>query len=267
MSHREAVAAVEMVPSTGNGRRFAVRRRVRLGDASPEGRVRLDAIARYLQDVANDDARDAGAQGRELHGWVVRRTVIDVHEFPRYLAEIELTTWIGGLGAGWADRRTSVRDASGRSLVEASSLWVYVDTRTMRPQRLTPELRRLWGESAGQRKVRATTVLEPAAEGRGAVEAAWPMRRSDFDGFGHMNNAAYWEIVEEHLGEPVTVPLRCVVEHLDGVLPGEEVRVAADFADGMLLLRVDAAGTTKAMCCTAPLALDRSGEGDRRTSP
>ena len=40
------------------GRVFAVGRRVRLGDVSPKGRLRLDATARYLQDIANDDAVD-----------------------------------------------------------------------------------------------------------------------------------------------------------------------------------------------------------------
>ena len=40
---------------------YQASRRVRLGDASPRGRLRLDACARYLQDIANDDSRDAGS--------------------------------------------------------------------------------------------------------------------------------------------------------------------------------------------------------------
>ena len=46
---------------------------MRLGDVDPSGRLRLDAIARYLQDVASDDAADAGLDT----GWVARRTLIE----------------------------------------------------------------------------------------------------------------------------------------------------------------------------------------------
>ena len=45
---------------------------VRLSDVTPKGRARLDAIARYLQDIGNDDAVDA--IGEEAAAWVVRRT-------------------------------------------------------------------------------------------------------------------------------------------------------------------------------------------------
>ena len=69
-----------MVPLPDVGRRFSPCRRVRLGDASPGGRLRLDAVARYLQDVANDDAEDAGLANPA--SWVVRRTTIEVRPRP-----------------------------------------------------------------------------------------------------------------------------------------------------------------------------------------
>ena len=39
-------------------------RRVRWGDADERGRLRLDSIARYLQDIGNDDTRDRSATTR-----------------------------------------------------------------------------------------------------------------------------------------------------------------------------------------------------------
>ena len=36
---------------------------MRLADVTPGGRLRLDALARYLQDVAGDDVDDAGITG------------------------------------------------------------------------------------------------------------------------------------------------------------------------------------------------------------
>jgi acyl-ACP thioesterase len=62
----------EMLPK---GRVFSLTRRPLLGDCAPSGRVRFDAIARWLQDVAYSDVEDAGLQ-RAAH-WVLRRTRIN----------------------------------------------------------------------------------------------------------------------------------------------------------------------------------------------
>jgi hypothetical protein len=45
------------------GRVFTHRDRVTLADVSPTGRARLDALARWLQDAAYDDAPDSGLDG------------------------------------------------------------------------------------------------------------------------------------------------------------------------------------------------------------
>ena len=43
------------LPRPTTGRTFAAERRVRLSDIDAHGRVRLDSVARFLQDVAIDD--------------------------------------------------------------------------------------------------------------------------------------------------------------------------------------------------------------------
>jgi len=62
---------------------FRAGRRVRLADADPTGRLRLDACARYLQDIGNDDTTDSGMDHADTT-WVVRRAVVDVHRRPRW---------------------------------------------------------------------------------------------------------------------------------------------------------------------------------------
>lgn len=211
-----------MVPPSGSGRRFTARRRVRLGDATPNGRVRLDAIARYLQDVSNDDTRDANWS--DPHWWVVRRTVIDVHRFPTYLEEIDLTTWCGGLGSHWAERRTRVTSLDGQPLVDAAALWVHVDRDNLQPSRVPDDVVGLLGESADGRHVGARLILKQRDFDSGrSGSAPWVLRFSDFDAVGHMNNAAYWEIVEEHLAteRDLRAPLRAVVEHVVQVEAGQ----------------------------------------------
>ena len=69
-----SIAATVMVPVPERGRRFTAERPVRWGDTDRHGRLRLDALARFLQDVANDDTRDAGFD--PFAPWVVRRTTV-----------------------------------------------------------------------------------------------------------------------------------------------------------------------------------------------
>jgi acyl-ACP thioesterase len=204
------------------GRVVERRRRVRLGDVSPGGRLRLDAITGYLQDVANDDARD-GLPPDEVNGWVVRRTVIEVLRFPLYGEELALRTWCSGTASRWAERRTQVAPVAsgagdagdgGRAVaIEAASIWVHVDLDTGRPKALSPHFFDCYGEAAGGRTVRARLEHDnPPAEARGAQ---WPIRFVDVDVLGHVNNAAYWNPVEERLAarRDVRAPLRAELEY------------------------------------------------------
>lgn len=238
MGFRDSALAFEMVPRVRTGREFTWRRRVRLGDATPNGRLRLDATARFLQDVANDDSRDA--QWSDPHWWVVRRTVIDVHSFPVYLQELDIVTWCGGYGSHWAERRTQFLSLDGEPMVDAASLWVHIDKDTMQPSRVPADVAETLVPSSDGRKVNARLILKDddfATDS--AVSSPWPLRFVDFDTVGHMNNAAYWEPIEENLASrrDLRAPMRAVVEHVIQVDPGASVDllVADRGADGIAM--------------------------------
>lgn len=220
----------EFVALPPTGRRFSSVRRVRLGDASPAGRLRLDAIARYLQDVAADDAADAAVDGEGT--WVVRRTALLVSH-PLVLGEqVSLTTWCGGTGSRWADRRTTLRGDRGGA-VEASSLWVHIDPVSGRPRLLPPDFATCYAEAAGGRVVRAR--LHHPDPPSGAVAAPWPLRVTDFDALGHVNNAIAWAALEGALAprRDLRWPLLAEVEHHTSLDPGAEPgMVIADHGDG-----------------------------------
>jgi acyl-ACP thioesterase len=180
----------------GPGRRYQATRRVRFGDVLPSGEARLDALARYLQDVATDDGLDAGME-MEL-GWVTRRTVLDIRRRPRTGQPLVLTTWASGAGARWAERRTTIT-VKGEVVVEAAALWICVDLATMRAARLSPRFWQMYGDAVGGRTVPARLVHpDPAPELLGGARR-WPLRLSDFDVFDHVNNAATWTPIEDEL--------------------------------------------------------------------
>lgn len=242
-----------LVPVPPVGRTFTARRRVRLGDVSPNGRLRLDALARFVQDVSNDDTVDAGL--RDDMAWVVRRTVIEVHAEARLREELEMTTFCGGTGGRWAERRVRLVGEHGAH-VETATLWVHLDMATGRPIPLPEQFHELYDEAAGGRKVRARLRHDnpPALDEPGVEVAPWPLRFSDFDVMDHVNNAIAWAAVEESRAahKHLRAPVRAEVEYRDAIERGDEVlRVTRHHQDGgMSAWLVDAASPARVFTST-----------------
>jgi len=222
---------IEFVPLSDLGRRYSGQFRVRLGDADARGVLRLDGVARVLQDVATDDWEETGLESTDT--WVVRRTTIRVADggrWPRYKEVMTVTTWCGGTGAAWAERRTNI-STHGKLLVEAVALWVPVDA-SGHPVRIKPAFFDVYGEAMQGRKV-SGRIAAPIVDDD-AQRIAWPLRRADLDIVGNVNNAAVWQAVTE----VVTTPVSWVsVVHHGAVESGHDVQIA--HAPGSLWLLVD----------------------------
>lgn len=189
--------ASRVLPLPASGRIFRARRRVRLGDVDPSGRLRLDAVARYLQDVATDDSDDLGSL--EARAWVVRRTRIEQHVAPRNSEDLALATFCSGMGNRWAERRVSMV-AEGSGSVEAVTLWVHLDPVTGRPKTLPADFVATYTEPSAGREVTARQTHDVVVPGDDGVHTMpwWP-RATDLDVLDHVNNAVAWAVVEQTL--------------------------------------------------------------------
>jgi acyl-ACP thioesterase len=225
-------AADLLVPIPASGRVFAVERRVRFGDVSPGGRARFDALAAYVQDIAWDDTTDSALPDESA--WVVRRSVFEVHRAPGFRELLTLQTFCSGLGSRWAERRVAMHgDQGGR--VESTSLWVRIDAETGRPRPLTDLFLETYGEAADGRRVSAKLQHHPTPP-PDAVTRVWPLRFSDFDLLGHVNNAASWSAVEQALIEVDSLrpPYRAELEYRDAIERDADVMVATQAAGAEL---------------------------------
>jgi acyl-ACP thioesterase len=183
-----------MIAAPERGRVFTEPVRPGMADCTPTGRIRLDALARFAQDIAYADADAVGLS--QTATWVVRRTRIRVERFPRFGQQLELATFCSGLGRMWAERRTTVAGPEGGG-AELASLWVHLDTATGRPTPLTAEELAVWAEAAGDRRVTAR-LRHPAPEGT-ERSFPWRFRATECDIARHINNAAYLQPLEEEL--------------------------------------------------------------------
>jgi acyl-ACP thioesterase len=203
------VELTPLSPAPGAGRVFTDRARAGLGDVAPSGRVRLDAIARWLQDAAFADLVDSGLPDDGV--WIVRRLRMHVERFPRFREAAAVDTWCSGAGSLWAERRSTVRGEEG-GLVEAVAFWVHLDPRGTRPRPMPDGFAEVYGASAAGRRVRAR-LRHPATAPEAAAHAPWRFRAADLDLADHVNNAVYWQALEERMVDDVPEPLDAEIEH------------------------------------------------------
>lgn len=219
----------EIVPVPAVGRVFEQTLVPGLADAAPSGRVRMDGLARWVQDLAFADVADAGVV--EESAWVVRRMRIAVTSFPRFGEPVHARTFCSGWGRLWAERRVSFESSSGS--VEVAGIWVHLSPDSRMPTPLPDSFERIYAPSAQGRKVKAR-LRHPNPEG-GEAHTSWLFRKSDADIAAHVNNAAYWEPVEETLGDPPE--LDAEIEFREPAQPGPALVVRG--ADCLWITAVD----------------------------
>jgi acyl-ACP thioesterase len=204
-------------------RLFRSSRTIGLSDVDASGRLRLDAVSQYLQDIASDDTMDAG-WAPDSRFWVVRKTELEVVTPFRDDHAVEIETWASGVAAAAAARRYTLRGARGGH-IEAESVWIHLDAE-LRPLRLGERFLSVYGESAaaGPRPSTRLTLPAPAV----APSREWPLRVTDIDRLGHVNNAAYYEPLEEVWAGRLDGRLRVVLEYRQPIDLGDRLQVSED---------------------------------------
>jgi acyl-ACP thioesterase len=233
---------------------YACSRTVRATDVTPAGRLRLDAFARYLQEAAEDDVADSGweapatvlsheAVGAALppepspapYDWLLRRCAVTADGYPVRGDRVTLCTSCTGTGPRWAERTTTLAGPDG-DLMQATAVWVAIG-RDGQPAELGPGFHRRYGQAAGRRVSARLTLRPPAAS---AAARPWPLRASDFDLAGHVNNAVHWAAAEDVLAGLGWVPGVAELEYHRPILPGDAPRLLTDAAaDQVLFWLVD----------------------------
>lgn len=187
----------DVIEPLETSRQFQLNRRVALSDTDPTGRLRLDACARYLQDVAAFDAIDADIS--DVGNWVLRQNNIFVSALPAYGDAINSRTYLTGSGRAWVERTSIISDSSsGAKLISARALWVLTHSASGMPISVPERLYEIYGPLATLHKISIRDAKRPPLP-PGVSLLNWQIRYSDQDILAHLNNAAYLEALEEVL--------------------------------------------------------------------
>ena len=238
------------MPLPASGRMFRTGCRIRLSDTDATGRLRLDAVARYLQDAATDDVEETG-WGAPEHLWVLRSIRVDVVVPCLDDQRVEITTWGSGFSALAAARRWSLEGDRGGK-IEVDSVWIHLGP-DARPARIGDGFDAYAEAAGGRRASSRLTLPEPPAD---APRAPWPLRVTDVDVLGHVNNAAYWHAVEHCLvgtAPDLRLPMRARLDYRHPVDLDEAIELA-EFSDATSFNVAFVAGNVvKAVACLESL--------------
>ena len=224
-----------MVPRPPSGRVYETSRRVRVADADPTGRLRLDAVARFVQDIGNEDVADAGLDPNIP--WVVRRSHAAVDGWPQLGDRLSVATWCGGVGGRWAERRVSFASESG-ACVDIATLVIHLD-KAGRPARLPGWFEEVYAEAAQGRTLSSRLLLPSPPDD--VDRRVWPLRSTDLDVMGHVNNAITWAAIEDECDRRGASPAHVTVEWSGSLERGDTVElVSGAIADDLgVWLEVD----------------------------
>lgn len=192
-------------------------------------RLTVHKLCSFFQDIAGNHTVACGVGWEVMQEqqvfWVLSRLKINVLKYPVWRDQIKITTWSMGSNGLFAYRNFLVEDENGKTLVEAVSMWLMVNTETRRLVRPDEYMRDfpLCAEQLFEVEPEKITRLKDVVY----FEAA-KVLFTETDMNLHMNNVSYierivnsynFDFLMEHQIEEFTI------NFLKEALPGDFLRV------------------------------------------
>lgn len=243
--------SLPLVAVPDSGHIFDVTRRLGTVDMDENQNLRIDGIARHLQDAGVDHLIHMDALDTHPH-WIVRRTVIDVLQPITWPAQLRIRRWCSGISPRWCTMRARIDSDTG-GLIETEGFWIHMNKDTMSPSRVADEFFDLMCTTTADHRLRWRQWLDtplPTTPG-----TRFPLRRTDTDHFQHITNTAYWHAIHEFTADATELtqsPHRFVLEYNKPIRYGELLDIHTTRNTDTLTLWFSVAGDTRAIAQLLP---------------
>ncbi|MEV6773150.1 acyl-ACP thioesterase domain-containing protein [Nocardia sp. NPDC051030] len=243
-----------LAPVPSSGHIFDVTRRLGTVDMDENQGLRIDGIARQIQDAGVDHLVHCGALESHPH-WIVRRTVIDVIRPITWPAQLRLRRWCSGISPRWCTMRVRI-DSDNGGLIETEGFWIHMNKETMSPSRVEDKFFELMCTTTDEQRLRWRQWLDAPLDG--VAGTRFPLRRTDVDHFGHVTNTAYWHAVHEFTADSADItrePHRFVLEYNKPIRYGEQLDIHAERRPDSLSLWFAVEGDVRAVAQLRPTVM------------
>ena len=180
---------------------YSFKSRVRYSEVDKDKKMDLYSIINYFQDCTTFQSEDIGKGLEYLEKnkrlWLMNAWQIVVNRFPILGEEITISTWAYDFKNMYGYRNFMIKDANNQVVAVANSIWVYMDTESYRPVKVTEtEIRDYISEEKYDMEYAPRKILVP--KNLIALEK-FPVIRSNIDIYNHVNNGQYIKMAEEFL--------------------------------------------------------------------
>lgn len=228
-----------MTLTQNSSKQFSEEVRVPSYLCGPDDQLRLDGVARLLQEAAWQHAERLGFAFTEEEislFWVLHRIRVHFHRPPRWNDLVTVTTWPSGMERLYALREVRIDGDDGEPLVDLSSAWIILDAvrrRPVRPERHLPADRileeRLLSLPTGK-----TTALPEEIVNAQLAEREWHrVRPSDTDRNRHVNNGRYLQWLYDEAPDILADARKGIASFLSETHVGQTYCVADDPGRGI----------------------------------
>ena len=215
---------------------------VRYSECGPDNQMKLSACINYFQDCTTENSETIGVGHDYLvakkRAWILNSWNVEFYRRPEAGEHIEVGTWATGFRGVFGPRDFVMKTKEGEVLVQAASLWVYVDTETGRPVKPTEEDISVY--EVGE-PILAEPISRKINRPIDTVKVdTFPVHKYHIDTNKHVNNSKYVEIACEALPDGFEVK-KMRVEYKKAAVLGDtivlkkvvtEEKIIAELCDG-----------------------------------
>ncbi|MCV7384923.1 acyl-[acyl-carrier-protein] thioesterase [Mycolicibacter longobardus] len=202
---------------------------LRVADIDRVGRLRMDAAARHIQDIGQDQLREMGYEATHPL-WIVRRTMMDLIAPIEFQDILRVRRWCSGTSNRWCEMRVRIDGKRSGGLIESEAFWININRETQGPARISEDFLAGLKRTTDVDRLRWKAYLKSGGREDAAEIHEFPIRFTDIDLFDHMNNSVYWSVVEDYLSsypELLAAPLRVTLEHDAAVALGDKLEIVS----------------------------------------
>lgn len=225
---------------------YAWRFRVRTYELGARSQVKLNAYQNYMEEAAIQASGSHGFDWRwyQARGsmWVARKITLRYGAPALYPDELEMQTWVSDFRRVSSNREYLLRRVNDGALVlRARTNWVYLDTASMRPQRVPDEFRTAFDPTGAVEPLEVEIEDAQAPDAPLCYAESRAVARYELDSAGHVNNAVYTGWIEQTIEDGLRaagwgsyqraaeglrlVPLGRTIEYLRSAQDAEPLRI------------------------------------------
>jgi medium-chain acyl-[acyl-carrier-protein] hydrolase len=170
-----------------------------------QGRVSLQALCNYLQEIAGNHAQELGVSVQTLFKqnltWVLSRLHVEINKYPFWKDAVVIETWPFGVEGKYALREFILQNREGSEIGRATTSWMLLDIVKRRPVTIPDFIKDL--RPSEPRRALPDGFEKLPLPVDISLHKEFEVRLDDLDINNHVNNVSYIEWAVETIPKEI----------------------------------------------------------------